>query len=57
MPRSVDDELFTIGQAATATGLSPKAIRLYGSAGYKHVECYGKHLGNQMSVCFEKQLV
>src|SRR5713226_2295229 len=33
MSRSVDDELFTIGQAATATGLSPKAIRLYESKG------------------------
>ena len=33
MPRRVDDDLLTIGQAATATRLSPKAIRLYESKG------------------------
>jgi putative acetyltransferase len=40
------------------TGLKqPEAIRLYGSAGYQRIGCYGKHPGNPMSVCFEKQLV
>jgi GNAT superfamily N-acetyltransferase len=40
------------------TGLKqPEAIGLYESEGYRRVECYGKHIGNLMSVCFEKPLV
>jgi putative acetyltransferase len=40
------------------TGLKQSdAIRLYESAGYQHIGCYGKSLGNPMSSCFEKDLV
>jgi GNAT superfamily N-acetyltransferase len=34
----------------------PEAIRLYESAGYRHVEPFGIYVGRQRSVCFEKQL-
>jgi len=39
------------------TGLrQPEAIRLYDSAGYRRVPCYGPYVDNPMSVCFEKVL-
>ena len=39
------------------TGLKqPAAIGLYESFGYHRVECYGKYVGNSLSVCFEKML-
>ncbi len=34
----------------------PEAIRLYESAGYRRIECYGMYAGAPLSVCFEKPL-
>lgn len=36
--------------------LQPEAIKLYESAGYRRVRCYGQYVDNPLSVCFEKQL-
>jgi putative acetyltransferase len=39
------------------TGLrQPEAIRLYGSAGFARIPCYGQYVDNPLSVCFEKRL-
>lgn len=39
------------------TGIrQPGAIRLYEAAGYQHIERYGSHVEDELSVCFEKQL-
>jgi GNAT superfamily N-acetyltransferase len=39
------------------TGLKQsEAIRLYESSGYIRVDCYGRHVGDPMSVCFQKRL-
>jgi putative acetyltransferase len=35
----------------------PEAIRLYESAGYRRVPCYGCYVDNPQSVCFEKELL
>jgi putative acetyltransferase len=34
----------------------PGAIRLYEVAGYQHIERYGRHVEDPLSVCFEKRL-
>jgi putative acetyltransferase len=34
----------------------PGAIRLYEAAGYNHIERYGRHMDDPLSVCFEKRL-
>lgn len=34
----------------------PEAIKLYESAGYRRVHCYGQYVDNPLSMCFEKQL-
>jgi GNAT superfamily N-acetyltransferase len=34
----------------------PEAIRLYESAGYQRIACYGPYVDNPLSVCFEKRL-
>jgi len=34
----------------------PGAIRLYEEAGYRHIERYGSHVEDELSVCFEKQI-
>jgi GNAT superfamily N-acetyltransferase len=34
----------------------PGAIRLYEAAGYQHIERYGRHADDPLSVCFEKHL-
>jgi putative acetyltransferase len=34
----------------------PEAIKLYESAGYRRVHCYGRYVDNPLSVCFEKRL-
>lgn len=36
--------------------LSPPALALYRSAGYREIPCYGEYAGNDYSVCFEKRL-
>lgn len=36
--------------------LQPEAMRLYESAGYRRVRCYGRHVDNPLSVCYEKRL-
>ena len=36
--------------------LQPEAMRLYESAGYRRVRCYGRYVDNPLSVCYEKQL-
>jgi putative acetyltransferase len=36
--------------------LQPEAMRLYESAGYRPVRCYGRYVDNPLSVCYEKQL-
>jgi GNAT superfamily N-acetyltransferase len=36
--------------------LQPEAIKLYESAGYRRVHCYGQYVDNPLSVCFEKRL-
>ncbi|MFN2270444.1 MAG: GNAT family N-acetyltransferase [Anaerolineae bacterium] len=35
--------------------LQPEAIKLYESAGYRRVCCYGHYADNPLSVCFEKR--
>jgi putative acetyltransferase len=32
----------------------PEAVRLYESAGYVRIPCYGKYAGAPLSICFEK---
>jgi putative acetyltransferase len=39
----------------TGTG-QPEALRLYESAGYQRIACYGQYVDNSLSVCFEKRL-
>jgi putative acetyltransferase len=34
----------------------PEAISLYRSAGYRDIPLFGDHVGNPVSVCFEKRL-
>jgi GNAT superfamily N-acetyltransferase len=34
----------------------PEAIRLYRSAGYSEIPCFGEYADGQFSVCFEKRL-
>lgn len=34
----------------------PGAIRLYEVAGYQHIERYGRHVDDPLSICFEKHL-
>jgi putative acetyltransferase len=36
--------------------LQPEAMRLYESAGYRRVRCYGRYVDNPLSVCYEKRL-
>jgi GNAT superfamily N-acetyltransferase len=36
--------------------LQTEALKLYESSGYTRSECYGKYIGNPISVCFEKKL-
>jgi putative acetyltransferase len=36
--------------------LQPEAVKLYESAGYRRVHCYGRYVDNPLSVCFEKRL-
>lgn len=36
--------------------LSPAALALYRSSGYREIEPYGEYVGNGYSVCFEKDL-
>lgn len=39
------------------TGLSqPEAIKLYQSAGYQRVTCYGTYTDSSINICFEKHL-
>ncbi len=39
------------------TGIrQPEAIKLYESAGYRRVHCYGRYVDNPLSVCYEKRL-
>jgi putative acetyltransferase len=39
------------------TGIrQPESIKLYESADYRHVHCYGRYVDNPLSVCFEKRL-
>ncbi len=33
-----------------------EAVRLYESAGYRPIPCYGEYVGNPLSVCYEKKL-
>jgi putative acetyltransferase len=35
---------------------SPEAIALYESAGYRRIPNYGEYVGDEFSVCYEKQL-
>jgi GNAT superfamily N-acetyltransferase len=34
----------------------PEALRLYDSAGWQRIECYGYFKGDPTTICFEKQL-
>jgi GNAT superfamily N-acetyltransferase len=44
-------------RARLETGLAqPEAIRLYESAGYRRIDCYGIYADNPDSVCYEKAL-
>lgn len=36
--------------------LQPEAQRLYESCGYKRIAAFGHYVGNQTSVCYEKEL-
>lgn len=43
--------------ARLETGLmQPEAIALYDSAGYERIACYGEHLDDPMSACYERPL-
>jgi putative acetyltransferase len=37
--------------------LQTAAIGLYESSGYVRTECYGKYVGNPISLCYEKKIV
>jgi GNAT superfamily N-acetyltransferase len=37
-------------------GSQPEAIALYESAGYQTIPCYGDHVSDPRSLCFQKQL-
>ena len=54
------EELARAGGYHTArleTGLRQLgAIRLYESAGYRRIECYGRYANEPLSICFEKSL-
>ena len=39
------------------TGIrQPEAMRLYESAGFHRVECYGEYANNKLSVCYRKRI-
>ncbi len=33
-----------------------EAVRLFESAGYRRIRCYGEYIGNPLSICYEKKL-
>ena len=37
-------------------GNQPEAIALYQGAGYRSIPCYGAHVADPLSRCFEKQI-